>query len=161
MVTVMAQVSENQWDARQYPVDYRQFLQLERSIRDWFLVLLDTLAAHGIQPKSRNNSDERVIHAVHLMDAQSLGELLNQETLARQVGLSAMHLTRLFHHVLGCTPKQYFEKRRTDYAYRRLRMSDARMKAVAITLRFLHSSHFSKWFKQQSSKSPREFTQTR
>jgi len=157
MVRIMAQVSREQWDARQHPVDYRQFLQLERSLNDWFLVLLDVLVAHDVCPRVRANIDERVMKAVNLIDGHPLGEPLDQEALGRQAGLSLVHLTRLFHHHLGTSPRHYFQDRRIDYAYRRLRMSDVRAKEVAFTLGFRHLSHFSKWFKKLSGKSPRNF----
>lgn len=58
---------------------------------------------------------------------------------------------------MGSTPRHYLEKRRMDYAYRRLRMPDAQVKEVATTLGFVHLSHFSKWFKKHLGQSPRHF----
>ncbi len=157
MARIMSHVPDDQWDARKHPVDYRQFLQLERSLNDWFLILVEILIAHGITPGGRTNIDERVMKAVNLLDSHPLGEPLNQEALARQVGLSLVHLTRLCHHDLQTTPRQYFENRRIDYAYRRLRMPDVRANEVAIELGFSYLSHFSKWFKKLSEQSPREY----
>lgn len=77
--------------------------------------------------------------------------------IARQVGLSPVHLSRLFQEELGSIPRSYFEKRRIDHAYRRLRMPDTRIKEVAIALGFDHLLHFSNWFRKHSHQSPRDF----
>lgn len=160
MVKIMTELTDAQWDAREYPADYRQFLLIERCLKNYFLILMDILVTHNVHPKDRTDIDQRVIHAVYQIDDQSLGEPLDVDALARQVGLSAVHLTRLFYQDIGSTPRGYFVKRRLNYAYHQLRMPDTRIKEVAFALGFIHLSHFSKWFKQLSGQSPKEYIKT-
>ena len=145
------------WDTRQQRVDARQFFEMERRMSEWFQVLLDVLAAHGVHPGERYGIDERVMAAVRLLNEHPVGEKLDPAALAAGVGLSAKHLNRLFHHDLHASPRQYFEKRRLQHAQEQLRMRGARVKEVAYHLGFSYLPHFSKWFKSASGQTPREY----
>lgn len=157
LVRTMSEISGRQWDAREHPVSSRQFLRIESLLRVWFLALLDALSDKGIVPTSRSDIDPRLVQAVHLIDALPVGEKMDSALIAKQAGLSFVHLSRLFQQEIGSTPRGYFEKRRIDYAYRHLRLPNARVKEVALSLGFKHLSHFSRWFKESSGQTPRDF----
>jgi AraC-like DNA-binding protein len=55
------------------------------------------------------------------------------------------------------TPYAYFESLRLEFACRRLRVPDVRIKEVAIDLGFASLSHFSKWFRKHQAQSPRQY----
>jgi AraC-like DNA-binding protein len=101
--------------------------------------------------------DPRVNQAIRILDAHPLELPLDQNELANRVGLSLVHLVRLFRKTLQSTPRQYFEDRRMDHAMALLRLSDARPKAVAYQLGFGYLSHFSSWFKKSTGMTPRMF----
>ena len=156
LVAVM-QMKPDTWDTRLQDVDALRFLELERRLNEWLQQLLIALRAHDIQPKERYGIDERVMTAVRLLNELPVGEKLDQKMLARQVGLSVEHLTRLFHHDMHTSPRQYFEKRRLNHAQEQLRQPGVRIKEVAYNLGFCHLPHFSKWFKSTAGQTPRQY----
>ncbi len=156
LVGVMT-MRKDAWDTRQQHVDARRFLEMERRLNEWLQVLLDVLAAHGVHPRERYGIDDRVMAAVRLLNEHPVGEKLDLDAVAYRVGLSAVHLTRLFHHDLRTSPRQYFERRRLQHAQEQLRMQGARVKEVAASLGFIHLPHFSRWFRSASGQTPREY----
>jgi len=157
MARLMKNISGALWDVRQQPVNDQQFFKIERHLSEWVRVLLVALTEAGVEPMLRDNIDERVTEVVNLLFAHPIGAPLDLKELAASVGLSVVHLNRLFQREMGTTPRRFFENRRIEYATDCLRMSDVRIKEVALTLGFIHLSHFSKWFKSSSGRSPREF----
>jgi AraC-like DNA-binding protein len=156
LVGVM-QMRKDAWDTRLQDVDALRFLKLERRLNEWLQVLLVVLDAHGIHPKERYGIDERVMATVRLLNEHPLGVKLDQKALATSVGLSVEHLTRLFHHDMHTSPRQYFEKRRLNHAKEQLRQPGIRIKEVAYNLGFTYLPHFSKWFKSTSGQTPRQY----
>ncbi|MDT8390936.1 MAG: AraC family transcriptional regulator [Lentisphaeria bacterium] len=157
MARAVARFAPTNWDAKDFPADFQQFFRLEREISDWLLTLVHFLVERGVRPSGRFGIDERVLKAVRLLDAHRLDEWLDPEALARQVGLSLVHLTRLFHRDLQTTPQQYYENRRIEAARRHLATGRETAKLVAVALGFKHLSYFSAWFKKATGYSPRAF----
>jgi AraC-like DNA-binding protein len=58
--------------------------------------------------------------------------------MAAGLGLSLVHLVRLFRRDLRTTPNQYFEGRRIEHALKLLRLPDARPKRISYELGFRH-----------------------
>jgi len=152
-------IPEHTYSIREQPMDYRTNLALQRDFSDWLLTFLDVLQDHKIVPTGHYSYDNRVIHAMRLIDAAPLGKPFNQETIAAVVGLSTVHLTRLFASDLRMTPKAYFENRRYEHAQCHLSVTDAQIKAIAYSLGFHDLSHFNKWFRKRAGCSPKEYTQ--
>jgi AraC-like DNA-binding protein len=99
------------------------------------------------------------MRATRIIDGRSYAEPVDVDELAVQVGMSGVHLIRLFKQQLQITPVVYQTRLRIEQAKRRLHVPDARIKEVAIELGFLHLSHFSRWFKQHAGMAPRQFMQ--
>ncbi len=156
LVAVM-QMRKDAWDTRKQDVDPQRFLELERRLNEWLQALLVVMAAHGIHPRERYGIDERVMTAVRLLNEHPVGEKLDQKALATRVGLGVAHLTRLFHHDMQISPRQYFDKRRLHHAQVQLRQRGVRVKEVAYNLGFDHLPHFSKWFRSASGQTPRQY----
>ncbi len=152
----MKVVNPETWDARQHRVDLRRFLMLERALCEWLMALSGVLDDRGIVHSGQTGSDERVRVAVDLLNAHELGEPLDLDELAARAGVSLNHLTRLFRRDLHTTPHDYWDRLRTEYARGRLVQPDSRVKEVSIELGFKYLSHFSKWFKRHTGKTPRE-----
>ena len=156
ILNTMKQVNPDTWDARDHEVDIALFLRLERLLCQWLVTLAEVLAAHGISHSGHIGIDERVRSAIDTMHATDLAEPLDQERLARMVGLSQNHLIRLFRRDLQSTPSQYWDRLRIEHARSRLLQPGVRVKEVALELGFTYLSHFSKWFKRHTGSTPRE-----
>jgi len=152
----MKVVNPDTWDARAHRVDLNHFLLLERRLCDWLQALAEVLHAHGIAHSGQTGMDERVSQAVDLLNACDRGEHVDLEAIAARSGVSLNHLTRLFRQALQTTPHEYWDRLRLEYARGRLAQPASRVKEVAIELGFKNLSHFSKWFKHHTGKSPRQ-----
>ncbi len=159
MVEMMGGIPKASWDVRDEPVQVSSFLRLQGHLNNWLSCLEPVLVGHGVRPMTHAGIDQRVALAIRLLDSHDLGEPLDQAGLAARVGIGAVHLARLFRQDLGMTPKCYLETLRIEFACRRLRLPDARIKEIAIDLGFAYLSHFSKWFRKATAQSPRQYRQ--
>lgn len=150
-------IAPNTWDARTCDADLKSFLKMQSLLCNWLIELRDALAANNILYSGKFGIDERVMQAVRLINSRSLGEPLMIDELASSVGLSSIHLVRLFRQDLQQTPAVYFEKLRLEHALNRLKLPDSRIKEVSIELGFTYLPHFSKWFKKHTKQSPRAY----
>ena len=76
--------------------------------------------------------------------------------IARQVGVSADHLTRQFNRTLGITPSEYLRRFRFARAIELLRQQTA-VGDVSRMVGFSHISHFSREFKAMFGMNPSEY----
>ncbi|HET6519679.1 MAG TPA: GlxA family transcriptional regulator [Geminicoccaceae bacterium] len=97
----------------------------------------------------------RLIKSIEIMEA-NLEEPLDQEELARYVGLSRRQLERLFAAHLGRTPARFYLEQRLGRARRLLYQTDMAVIDVALACGFVSASHFSKCYRQMYGKTPRE-----
>lgn len=154
ILNAVKEIAPGTWDLRAHQADLRCFLCLERLLYEWLSELSTVLEDRGIRHSGHFGIDERVRMAVDLLHARDLAEPFVQEALAAQVGVSPNHLIRLFRKDLQTTPQQFWDRLRLEQARARLRQPDIRVKEVAIELGFKHLSHFSKWFKRHTGKTP-------
>lgn len=87
----------------------------------------------------------------HLSDPVSL------EQLSQHTGYSKNHLLRLFQKELGCTPMQYYLRKKILYAKSQLAYSSQPIREISDLLGFCDESYFSKVFKSQVGCSPKAF----
>ena len=157
MLKAMKSISPDTWDARDQSVNIRQYFHLQKLLNDWLIVLSEILRERGIHHSGSFDIDERVMMAVRLLNAHDLSQNLNLQHLSEKACLSPTHLVRLFQKHLNVTPSQYFEKVRQEHACRRLQQPKCRIKEVSLEMGFSYLSHFSKWFKNATGKTPTEF----
>lgn len=146
------------WNNQQSAIGLHRFMSLERALCSWLSALAEALDARGIHHSGQSDTDPRVMEAIRLLQAHDPGTPLKLESLAPSIGLSPIHLTRLFRRHTFSTPHQYFEKLRVEYACTLLKSPKMRIKEVAMEMGFTYLSHFSKWFRKHTGKSPRQFT---
>lgn len=154
ILNAVMEIAPGTWDVRDHVADLSCYLRLEQLLCEWLLALSEVLARCGKKHSGHFGIDERVRIAVDLLHARDLAEPLALETLAAVVHISPTHLIRLFRKDLQSTPLQFWDRLRIEHACSRLRQRDVRIKEVAIDLGFKHLSHFSKWFKRHTGKSP-------
>lgn len=143
------------WDLRSVEIDARQFLSLQGRLAGWLSALAEALADEGIRPGPPGRLDERLLRAIRLIEAHPIERPLHGGDLARQCGMSAVHLNRLFRLHLGLSARAFFEKIRHRHALRQM-ASGVRPKETAHELGFVSLAHFSRWFRKHAGASPRE-----
>jgi AraC-like DNA-binding protein len=154
ILNAVMDIAPGTWDLRDHRADLLCFLRLEHLLCEWLMALSEVLDACGIRHSGYFGIDERVRIAVDLLHARDLAEPLVLETLAAAVHVSPHHLIRLFRNKLQTTPHQFWDRLRIEHAQGQLRQPGMRVKEVAINLGFKHLSHFSKWFKRHTGKTP-------
>jgi len=96
----------------------------------------------------------KLISAIEMMEA-NVEEPLDQEMLARYVGLSRRQLERLFRKHLGRTPAQYYLELRLERARHLLYQTTMPIMNIAFACGFVSASHFSTCYRQMYGKTPR------
>jgi transcriptional regulator GlxA family with amidase domain len=87
---------------------------------------------------------------------ETLEEPVSCAELARDVKLSGRQLERLFRKYLGRTPTRYYLDLRLKHARLLLLQTDMSVLDVALAAGFVSASHFSKCYREQFGKTPRE-----
>lgn len=145
------------WYIFEHRIDRDGFLELHANLARWLKALAAALAENGIEASRRGNIDENVLKGLRLLQSLPLHQPFDREKFARDIGLSPVHLTRLFLKHIGVTPCDYHNQLRLEQARRRLAVPGARIKDVATELGFIHLSHFSTWFKKNEKMPPAGF----
>jgi AraC-like DNA-binding protein len=83
------------------------------------------------------------------------------DAMAEAVGVSTVHLRRLFHDVLGLSPQRFVTRCRMQQAAERLAKTDRLVRQVAIEVGYEDPFHFSKTFRQTYGLSPSRYRQDR
>lgn len=98
-------------------------------------------------------SDERIVRAMHTIDAQ-LAQSHGLDRLASAAHLSPRHFARLFRAQAGCTPHAYLDARRKQRAEELLAQGHLNVSQIAEALGFSSIHAFSRWFRQRTGQSP-------
>ncbi|MGP1373755.1 MAG: helix-turn-helix domain-containing protein [Almyronema sp.] len=77
--------------------------------------------------------------------------------LAKLIGLSPFHFSRLFKQSLGISPYQYLIQQRVERAKRLLKHSDQAIVEIALACGFNSHSHLSKQFRQLTGTTPKAY----
>ena len=145
------------WYIFEHRIGRDDFLELHANLARWLRALASALSENGIETTRRDSIDENVLRGLHLLQSLPLDQQLDREKFAKDIGLSPVHLTRLFLKHIGTTPSDYHNHMRLEQARRRMSVPGARIKDVATELGFIHLSHFSTWFKKNENLSPAAF----
>ena len=97
----------------------------------------------------------KLVAAIKMME-ENLEEPLSPDSLARSVGLSRRQLERLFRHHIGRSPTHYYLELRLQRARLLLIQTDLPIVDVAVACGFVSASHFSKSYRQQFDRAPRD-----
>jgi transcriptional regulator GlxA family with amidase domain len=97
--------------------------------------------------------DDRLAQAIELME-ERVEEPLSVEAVARQAGLSARQLERLFVRHLGKTPQRHYLELRLQRGRQMLTESGESISDVALRCGFADAAHFSRQFKALFGETP-------
>ncbi len=88
---------------------------------------------------------------------EHIGEKFTLEELAREVGISRFHFSRLFRMSTGTSPMVYGLHLRIERSKSMLLRGDRKCCDIATTLGFFDQSHFSRTFRRMTGVSPGEY----
>src|SRR5688500_19393642 len=91
---------------------------------------------------------------------KNLDQPITPDCLARAIGLSRFHFSRLFRQSTGESPMRYVQRCRVEHAKRLINQGDLRMIEIAVSLGFYDQSHFSRWFRKLVGMTPRDFARS-
>lgn len=101
------------------------------------------------------SSEPRVAAAVRLMDAH-LDRPLSIAVLANRTGVTARHLTTLFHRALGVTPAGYYLGLRLAQARRQIIETARPIAEIAADAGFSHLPVFTRAYRRTYGEAPRD-----
>lgn len=111
-------------------------------------------AAQTVSLQSRHGMrNEYLVRAIRIMQ-DHIEEPLAPQLIAREIGISARQLERLFGKYLNTTPKRYSMELRLDRARRLILQSEDSLSQIAMSCGFTSTSHFSKAFRMRFGVSP-------
>ena len=118
-------------------------------------VLIDCINTYNLKI-----SPNRYVEAVKNLFADNISDpYLNLEQTAESIGISKMHLYRLFMQYLECSPMHYLMRLRIDKAVDLLYMTDMTIREIAKRVGIVDACYFSRIFKKFMSFSPLEYRQ--
>ncbi len=112
------------------------------------------MTAHLAHPST--SLPQIVERACRAIRRRALTEDLHLEEVARECGVSASHLSRIFHHAAGLTFREYVARWRVEHAQRLLIASDQSITGIAYQSGFQSLSQFNRVFRAVYGKSPRQ-----
>jgi transcriptional regulator GlxA family with amidase domain len=95
----------------------------------------------------------KLAQVIQMMES-NIEDPISPAVLARDVGLSARQLERLFRRYLNRSPKRYYMQLRLQKARSLLLQTDMSVIAVAMACGFASPSHFSKCYRAQYATTP-------
>lgn len=95
----------------------------------------------------------KLARVIQMMEAH-IEDPISPAVLAREVGLSARQLERLFRRYLNRSPKRYYMQLRLQRARSLLLQTEMSVIAIAMACGFASPSHFSKCYRAQYSTTP-------
>ncbi len=136
-----------------------EFFHLQPLWSGWMAGWYDALIAHGVALTPLETMDERVRHALGLIESRPLHDALPERELARAVGWSTSQFNRVFQRQTGSTPAALWNRRKLEAAQLELRHGSRSIKAIAYHLGFSAPEHFTRWFGRHAGCSPTLFRQ--
>ena len=129
------------------------------------LVLLSILRDSGgakkrlKTPVAVNNENLIVSRALQYI-ADHVYDKLSVETVAKAIGVSASHLTALFHRQMRISPGEYIRRVKLEESKSLIRAGQMNFSQIAALLKYSTIHHFSRQFKDKFGISPSEYAKS-
>ena len=92
--------------------------------------------------------------------ADHVYERLSVESVAKEIGVSASHLTALFHRQMNLSPGEYIRRVKLEESKNLIRKGTMNFSQIASALSYSTIHHFSRQFKEHFGFSPTEYAKT-
>ncbi|MCR5136580.1 MAG: AraC family transcriptional regulator [Oscillospiraceae bacterium] len=106
--------------------------------------------------RDRDTGNVHVEKARHYL-SDHLTQEIRTEDIAKAVGLSPYHLSRLFKTHTGMTMREYLIRERVEAAKQLLAATDRTIPQIASLLRFCDQSYFTMVFRKHTGQTPGEY----
>ena len=159
MAQLAKRIMGNDWHLPSYPMTAKDFLRLQQYFHRWLQAFHATLQQAGMSSNDRAALDPRLQAYVQQLDQWALHQHPDWERLAQTNGMSSVHADRLYRRAMGHSAATSWQQRRLHYAKRSLLMPGVVSKSIAADLGFASPAAFSRWFKQHTKQSPRQWRQ--
>lgn len=114
----------------------------------------DLLCALSDHRAAEGDPEAELAEAAIALMRERLGEDLGVAGLARVLGVSREHLSRIFRQRTGLPPAAWLRRARIEQAVRQLRSPGARIGEVALACGFKTASHFVTAFRAATGRTP-------
>lgn len=104
-------------------------------------------------------SDRSLFQAVEYID-HHLSESIRLEDLAKYLGISKFHFSRLFKKSMGLSPHQYVMQQRIELAKQLLTKADRPISDIALDCGFNSHAHLGKYFRYYVGMTPKTYRQS-
>lgn len=109
-----------------------------------------------LKTKPYGSYSKLLIHSLKYMD-QHLYSTITLSDVAKHVGVTPQHLTKLFHQEVGVPLYQYLQNRKIEEAKALIRYTTKSFTSIASALGYNSIAHFSNAFKAQTQMTPSEY----
>lgn len=147
-------------EAMRRPATLSGYVRIREATHALVLAYASAMEDAGRLPNPAVVGDPRAADAQRVLDTHRLTWWVDHKQLAKGLGLSESHLSRLFVEQFGVTPHQYELRRRVMRAQELVSASTLPVKQVAYLLGFRQPSHFTAWFRKHAGSSPRRYRKT-
>lgn len=110
-------------------------------------------------PASLHNENTMVSRTLQYV-ADHVYEKLSVESVAKEVGISASHLTALFHRQMQISPGEYIRRVKLEESKCLIREGNLNFSQIAAALKYSTIHHFSRQFKDNFGISPSEYAKS-
>jgi AraC family transcriptional regulator len=107
----------------------------------------------GMPPRKLRKAIAMIDH--HLADEQE-GRVALRD-VARQIGMSYFHFSRVFKQSMGMSPTNYIAERRIERAKELLNETELPISEIALRSGFSSQSHFTAFFRKLAGSTPKDF----
>jgi AraC-like DNA-binding protein len=143
------------YQMRNHLTDMHGFLRIHHQFQEWLIHWEAASRAHHIHWRQVAPNEDKIAMAAHFMHEHPLHSSIHVEEMARNLGLSARHLTNLFRQRYGMAPKQYRMHLKLKEAIRLLQSTQCEMKEIAHQLG-CSQVWLATWLKKQTGSTPTE-----
>jgi CheY-like chemotaxis protein len=145
------------FEAKELQIRSKNLIEQRRKLREKFSVFFD------LKPEdiAASSMDEQLLHRLLTVFEDHMEEQgFGVENLAREIGLSRVHLNRKIQALTNQSARDFIRTLRLQKAARMLRSASGTVSEIAYKVGFNNLSHFSKVFHRHFGKLPSEFSPT-